>query len=259
MVTAAKLPIQPVLSFAVGDIHMAATLQLQHWHVQLLQIQPPVQGCCALRCPELVRIQPTLSHAAAAVPALLQTMHKAEDAKSTTSEEFLDNLYKIVEKFQEKTKKYNHEKGLGDKADDPVLCYDNNKIQRIANISTLKYEKCPDIKLDESKQKVDLPTYSPDMNRPIEHIFGFIKPRVRAHVYERYEHYTSSKAGAKDLQTVVIQVLEKELVPGAVERDVAGLPLLWHVISTPRGEEYTDEKGDIHLGSEGDYPPAYYR
>lgn len=82
---------------------------------------------------------------------------------------------------------------------------------------------------------------------------------VCAHIYERYEHHTSSAAGAKDLQTIVMKVFEEELVPGAVERDVKGLPLLWHIISTPWGQEYTDPQGDIHLGSEGDYPPAHYR
>jgi hypothetical protein len=190
---------------------------------------------------------------------LLQKKGTAVDAKSTTSEEFTDNLYKIVQKFEHKTKEYNKANDKGDKADAPVLCYDNNKIQRIADISTLEYDDEPVIKLDPSKQRVHLPTYSPDMNRPIEHIFGFIKPKVRAHIYERYEHYTSSAAGAQELQSVVVKVFEKELVAGAVKRDVEGLPLLWHVISTPWGEEYTDDKGDIHLGSEGDYPPAHYR
>ncbi len=189
----------------------------------------------------------------------LQTKGTAEDAKSTTAEEFTDNLYKIVQKFQQKTKEYNKKEGKGEEADALVLCYDNIKIQRIADISTLEYDNEPPIVLDPSKQKVHLPTYSPDMNRPIEHIFGFIKPRVRAHIYERYEHYTSSAAGAKDLQTIVMKVFEQELVPGAVERDVEGLPLLWHIISTPWGDEYTDPHGDIHLGSEGDYPPAHYR
>jgi hypothetical protein len=190
---------------------------------------------------------------------LLQKKGTAIDAKSTTSEEFTDNLYKIVEKFERKTQQYNKANNKGDKADAPVLCYDNNKIQRIADISTLEYDDEPVIQLDPSKQRVHIPTYSPDMNRPIEHIFGFIKPKVRAHIYQRYEHYTSDAAGAKDLQSIVMQVFEKELVAGAVERDVKGLPLLWHVISTPWGEEHTDERGDIHLGSGGDYPPAYYR
>lgn len=189
----------------------------------------------------------------------LQKKGSAEDAKSTTEEEFKDNLYKIVQKFQRKTKQYNKDNNLGSEPDAPVLCYDNNKIQRIADISTLKYDNEPDISLDPEAQRVDLPTYSPDMNRPIEHVFGFIKPRVRAHIYERYEHYVSSAAGARDLQAIVIQVFEKELVPEAVEKDVAGLPLLWHIISTPWGEEYTYMRGDIHLGSEGDYPPAHYR
>lgn len=189
----------------------------------------------------------------------LQKKGSAEDAKSTTEEEFKDNLYKIVQKFQRKTKQYNRDNNLGSEADAPVLCYDNNKIQRIADISTLQYDNEPDIMLDPATQRVDLPTYSPDMNRPIEHVFGFVKPRVRAHIYERYEHYVSGAAGAKDLQAIVIQVFEKELVPEAVAKDVAGLPLLWHIISTPWGEEYTDARGDIHLGSEGDYPPAHYR
>jgi hypothetical protein len=190
---------------------------------------------------------------------LLQKKGTAIDAKSTTSEEFTDNLYKIVQKFERKTKEYNLANGKGDKADAPVLCYDNNKIQKIAEISTLEYDDEPVIKLDPIKQRVHIPTYSPDINRPIEHIFGFTKPKVRAHIYERYEHYTSSAAGAHELQSVVRKVFEQELVAGAVKRDVEGLPLLWHVISTPWGEEYTDDQGDVHLGSEGDWPPAHYR
>jgi hypothetical protein len=57
----------------------------------------------------------------------------------------------------------------------------------------------------------------------------------------------------------VFKVFEHELVKGVVKKDVMGLPLLWHVISTPFGEEYTDEDGDIHPGTGGDYPNSQYR
>jgi hypothetical protein len=191
--------------------------------------------------------------------AALQRKGKADDAKGTTEEEFKDNLYLIVKKFHDKTKQYNIDEKLGDAHCDPILCYDNNKIHAIADISTLQYEDRDPIVLDPAIQKVNLPTYSPDMNRPIEHIFGFVKPRVRAHVYERFEHYVSGPDGAKDLQTVVMHVFEHELRSGAVARDVTGLPLLWHAVSTPWGDDYTDEGGDIHMGSGGDYPPAHYR
>ena len=161
--------------------------------------------------------------------------------------------------FHQKTRQYNKDNGLGDQHTDLILCYDNNKIQQIADIRELEYDCEPVIQLDPDSQKVHMPTYSPDMNRPIEHVFGLAKPKIRSHIYELAEGLQVNKKSAEDLQAIVFKVFEKELVSGAVEKDVKGLPLLWHVISTPWGQEYTEPNGDVHLGCEGDYPPAHYR
>lgn len=174
----------------------------------------------------------------------LQRKNTGDAAHGTTSQEFLDNLYWIVHNFQQKTN--------GQK---PILCYDNIKIQKIADIKELKFPGRPTIQIDVEKQKLHMPTYSPDMNRPIEHIFGYIKPKVRGHLYEDYDKYTHPD----QLQQLVFKVFNYELVEGAVKKDVDGLPLLWHVISTPFGEEYTDSDHDIHMGTGGDYPNAQYR
>lgn len=175
---------------------------------------------------------------------LLQKKNTGDVAQGTTEEEFKDNLYHIVHRFQQKTA-----------GTPPILCYDNNKIQAIADISELRFDNKPVIHVDVAQQKVDLPTYSPDMNRPIEHLFGFIKARVRAQLYKDYAKYIDPKA----LQAMVFKVFNEQLVKGAVERDVAGLPLLWHIISTPLGSEHTDAEGDIHPGTGGDYPNSQYR
>jgi hypothetical protein len=190
---------------------------------------------------------------------VLQKKGTAVDAKSTTEEEFKDNLYQIVKEFHKKTQQYNKDNHLDDQHTDPILCYDNNKIQRGADIKELEYDDEPVIQLDPNSQRVHMPTYSPDMNRPIEHVFGFAKPKIRSHIYELADQLKVDKNSAEQLQGAVFRVFEKELVPGAVRKDVMGLPLLWHVVSTPWGEEYTDSDGDVHLGCEGDYPPAYYR
>lgn len=175
---------------------------------------------------------------------LLQTKDKGEPAKSTTEEEFKDNLYHIVHKFEQKTG--------GDK---PVLSFDNNKIQAIADISVLEFDNKDPIHIDVDTQRVHLPTYSPDMDRPIEHMFGFIEGRVRNHLYDDYQKY----ATPTEFQKLVHHVFTNDLVEGAVERNVDGLPLLWHIISTPLGEEHTDANRDMWPGSGGDYPSAQFR
>lgn len=189
---------------------------------------------------------PGLSLPLAILAALdLQTKRGGDEAASTTSEEFVDNLWLIVAKWMRDTRTF------------PVLSYDNNKIQAAVDITRLEYaqgqEGKPVIRLIPALNKVDLPTYSPDMNRVIEHVFGDVKQRVRTVIYGAQRDFTKPAV----LQDEVKKAFNA-LTPGAVRKDVYGLPVLWQVLSTAEGATFQDSQGHIHVGTGGDYPPCHY-
>lgn len=175
----------------------------------------------------------------------LQLKGKEEDASSTTIEEFVDNLWYIIDTYQKKTGWL------------PVLSYDNIKIQQAVNIREVAYAQGEEDKepfsLDPSLNKVDLPTYSPDMNRVIEHTFGMVKPLVRVSIYRHERDYSK---GA-NLQTAVVSAFHS-LKHGAISDDTKGLPLLWRVLSTAEGTTFEQPPGHTHVGTGGGYAPARY-
>lgn len=157
----------------------------------------------------------------------------------------MDNLWHIVDKFKKATKLT------------PLLSYDNVRIQEAVDISLIKYAQGEEDKevyrLNKTTDKVDLPTYSPDMNRAIEHVFGEVKPRVRVQLYRGVKDFTKGI----ELQRVVWAEF-KHLKKGAVAADVKGLPLLWRVLSTPEGTAFEYPPGHKHVGTGGAYAPARY-
>lgn len=139
----------------------------------------------------------------------------------------------------------------------PLLSYDNVKIQKCVNISHIEYAQGEEgrevYRLDTKLHKVDLPTYSPDMNRVIEHVFGFVKPLVRVEIYQGKRDFSK---GAQ-LQTAVWETF-KHLKKGAIKEDTKGLPLLWRVLSTAEGTTFEQPPGHEHVGTGGGYAPARY-
>ena len=179
------------------------------------------------------------------VALYLQTKEKGEEAASTTSEEFEDNLWLIIKKFKTTTRVW------------PLLSYDNVKIQKAVNVSHIQYAQGEEGKevfsLDQDLNKVDLPTYSPDMNRVIEHVFGDVKQRMRVEIYRAKRDFSK----AEEFQKAVWEVLHS-LKKGAVADDTKGLPLLWRVLSTAEGTEFEWPPGHKHVGTGGGYAPARY-
>jgi hypothetical protein len=170
------------------------------------------------------------------------------NAEATTREEFMDNLYHIIKAWEAKTK-------------DPfMLSYDNAKIQSTADIHTLYH---PDhqgedewaIELDPAITKLSLPPYSHDLNRPIEHVFGTMKHRIREALYFERAKYTTPTA----LHTLVWDQFHTNIPEKHVERDVKGLPELWRVLSTPMGITFQFEDGRLAVGTGGNWPNAEYR
>lgn len=107
--------------------------------------------------------------------------------------------------------------------------------------------------LSEQLDLVDLPTYSPDLNRVIEHTFAVAKQRVREMIYRGERDYSKGL----ELQKSVWEVFHS-LKPGAIGNDTKGLPLLWRVLSTPEGTSFQYPPGHQHEGTSGGYAPAKY-
>jgi transposase len=175
----------------------------------------------------------------------LQTRDNPKVAKSTTAEEFEDNLWYIVDVFYRKTGAY------------PLLCYDNASIQKAINVTRIQYAQGLEGKqvynLSEQLDLVDLPTYSPDMNRVIEHTFAVAKQRVREMIYRGERDYSKGL----ELQKSVWKVFHS-LDPGSIGNDTKGLPLLWRVLSTPEGTSFQYPPWHQHVGTGGGYAPAKY-
>ncbi len=180
---------------------------------------------------------------------LLQISSGKRDAKETTRQEFEHNMYYIIKNWNEKTKGAKY-----------YLSFDNNSIQATADLSALANPNNPSevIRLADNGQQLPLPGYSHDLNRPIEHLFGTVKHIIRCQLYEDWEHYNN----ARKLQTLAYQVFHNLAVYGLkdhVKDDVAGLPTLWQILSTPEGVSFSDGKGRVHVGTGGNYPNAYAR
>ena len=177
-------------------------------------------------------------------------------ALSTVSQEIADLLYLIVQRFR----KYAHE--------DPILVMDNNRIQSCL----------PDDKISSRYGTIDLPPssrlrippHSPDFNQPAEHIIAEIKKQMRSLVVQHCAR--SGKLQPADLQKIwraaVNKIKKKKVYVGGVAKNVLKMPVVWGIISTPKGQTwveaaYRDQqnppKKAKHTGSGGDWPPAAWR
>lgn len=140
------------------------------------------------------------------------------------------------------------------------LSFDNAKIQATADLTELK---CPGqqpevadvIRLADVGEKLDLPAYSHDLNRPIEHIFGTMKHRIREELYFASWKYKSPAA----LQSLVMQQFHHNFPKEQVASDIKGLPLLWQVLSVPSGITFVNFNDKLAVGTGGDWPNAEYR
>lgn len=187
--------------------------------------------------------------AARATTSLLQKANSGKNAHHTTREEFTDNLYFIMKKWNEKTQNAPF-----------LLSYDNAKIQATADISTLYHPDHPGeeehaIHIDPEVSKLPLPAYSHDLNRPIEHIFGTMKHKIREALYFEYHKYNT----ARNLQTLVWDKFHNFIPKGQVEKDVRGLPYLWEVLSTGAGITFVRDDGSEAVGTGGNWTNAYMR
>ena len=128
----------------------------------------------------------------------------------------------------------------------PKFSWDNNRTQGFANLANMGLK---------GVDQVPLATYSPDMHKVIEHVFGRLKPMVQKELLSE---------GLPALDTVAAQQLVKRLflnniTTESIANDVASLPKAYFVIKLEKGVTAVGPDGHLHEGVEGDYPPRVYR
>ena len=170
--------------------------------------------------------------------ACLQIISGERDAYTITREEFEDFLAaahkKVVEKIAEGGVRW-----------EPLYSWDHTALHENINYERVGFSK---------QQRVQLGVRAPDMHKAIEHVFGYIKPRLHARLYQ-----ADYQATAVQCQNLAKQVFMETALANRIGRDVATLPLTYRVISTPKGQWFKDGKGKVHYGTGGDWPPATYR
>jgi hypothetical protein len=176
----------------------------------------------------------TRTCAAAARPRPLDLQCKSDNtkvAKSTTSAEFLLHLQAIIKEWAINRGEHSI----------PYLQYDNNKIQASADLSSIGLSPAC---------RVPLSAYSPDLNRAIEHSFGWLKDEVRGWLYSWLQQHPNSVPSTKllaDTTHAIFMQRKQEWI----EKDVLGLPQLWQVIDRDEGHRFRGSNGKWLTGSGG--------
>lgn len=154
-------------------------------------------------------------------------------AKSTTQEEFEDNMHII-------TALATLQHGVtGQK---PYFCYDNNKIQQQARFRRMGMRR---------SQKVWIPVHSPDFNKPIEHVFNYIKEQLRQRIYDHV-----GPVSAAELQQWVVQIFNG-IDTSSIARDVASLKRTYKAVATGLGEVADVQGGGKVKGTGGGWPAPH--
>jgi transposase len=179
----------------------------------------------------------------------LQIANGTRDAKETTRQEFIHNMYYIMTEWNHKTNSAPY-----------FLSLDNNKIQATADLTRVENPNNPRqaVSLAPNGARLPLPPYSHDLNRPIEHLFGTAKHLIRCALYGNWGHY-KTPANLQSLVFTTFNTLPQLGYGEHVAKDVRGLPHLWEALAMPFGVTYRDFKNRVQVGTGGDYPNAIAR
>jgi transposase len=162
---------------------------------------------------------------------------KARVAKGTTQEEFEDVMQVLVQTAKEQ---------LGDLGiKDVRFQYDNNRIQAGARLERMGMDKA---------SKLKLPKYSPDMNKPIEHVFSPLK----SNIMKQLRKLEAKQLTAEKAQSIAIKCFS-DLKKESIQRDIKSLPLTWQAIAADKGSSVDSGKRRLYFGTAGGYPVAKLR
>jgi hypothetical protein len=126
-----------------------------------------------------------------------------------------------------------------------VLSYDNVASQAGAILRSMGLTDA---------ERVNLPPYSPDMHKIIEHTFHRLKDEVYKHCYA-----FGTEISATELQSIVRAAFAVVASRETIRADSCSLVDTYRCIATPKDQEWIDRKGHRHLGSGGDWPPYQLR
>jgi arylamine N-acetyltransferase len=158
-------------------------------------------------------------------------------ALTITREEFEDVMAEVHKKVL---------KMISDKGQSwqPLYSWDHTALHENVDYSRMGFSK---------QQRVALGVRAPDMHKVIEHVFGYIKPRMHARLYQ-----ADYKVTALECQRLAKRVFMEAALAEKIKKDVASLPLTYKVINTKKGESFVVGK-KVHFGTGGDWPPSTYR
>jgi hypothetical protein len=156
-------------------------------------------------------------------------------AKSTTAEEFEDNMQLVVCISRRKLRR------LKPKPLHAKYSWDNNQIQAAADITKMGLRQ---------RHRAPLPAYSPDMHQIVEHTIGKIKKDLMHAVLAHEGPMTSATA-----QRLAKRVF-KGISASSIHANKEKLVSCWQAIAAPAGVMVECADGKWHKGSGGDYPEA---
>jgi hypothetical protein len=169
----------------------------------------------------------------------LQTIKGNKIAKSTTREEFTDIMKKLVVAAREKLANI-------DPKLKPIFSYDNNKIQKGASLAEMGITP---------EEKLELPPYSPDMHKVIEHVFAILKGQLQEEMLKN----NPARMDPAVAQKMVRVYFKHNISKKSIRADVDSLPVTWHIISTLDGVFAEGPDGRMYWGTGGDWADTSHR
>lgn len=168
----------------------------------------------------------------------LQTRRdKNKKAKAMTKEEFTDIMGLLVRQAREDLQR---KCGL-----EPIFSYDNNSVQANAKLAAMNLAE---------ENKLELPPWSPDMHKVIEHVFAVLKGKVQARLL-KLNPKCLTPAQARDL----VEECFFEITTQGIRADIESMPITWHIISTEEGLLSQGPDGRIYKGAGGGWAPTGHR
>jgi hypothetical protein len=160
-------------------------------------------------------------------------------AKSTTKQEFTDIMKKLVKVARRKLARV-------DPTLKPMFSYDNNKIQKQAKLADMGISP---------EEKLELPAYSPDMHKVIEHVFAILKGQLQAEMLRNNPARLSPATAQHMVEVYLRHGISKE----GIQKDVKSLPVTWHIICTGEGDWAVGPDGRMYRGTGGEWADTRHR
>jgi len=126
----------------------------------------------------------------------------------------------------------------------PLFSWDNNKIQKYADVSKMGLTRA---------DVLPLSPYSPDMHKPIEHYWNHLKHNVQQRLVQpRAQPLSAAEAIA------MVEAEMRAIETMGIFKDVCSLPVTYFVNLAPKGVVAKGPDGQFHTGSGGDWPAPQY-